>query len=569
MESSIHTTYPSNRDEDTTSDEDPDETGESSGEGYDSSDDYDPFEGCEDSSNQPEATSECSRIFMVAEKHFTELFRVCRECLASCQVDIQCEGTVVEVYTQCPSDHRGYWINQDVVHQQPLLNLLVAAGILFAGCNPKASLRILSSIGVQTICCRTFFNLQQTHLFPAIERVWTQDQVALLNEASAHPARLAGDGRADSPGFSAKFGTYSLLDLDSGKIIHFELVQSNEVGGSGRMELAGLKKALIFLDSHGVTVELLVTDRHVQAKAFMRKEMPHIVHEFDVWHVGKGVKKELLAASKTAIYAELALWRRSVENHLYWVAASSEGDPRLIVPKWLSILNHVRDIHVHSNPLYPVCAHGELEPREWLDDDSPTFEKLAAIITKRHLLADLPQLSTRFQTYSLEAFHGLLIHYCPKSCQYSNKGMKARTMLAVLHFNENGNRAQAVTKEGVERFRVKHPKANGGEPVAVPEKEGPTYGYIARLLEAVQEGVQSKALRACVAMTADDPPPLSNSARKVSKVELVQKHKTSTHLGQALEDFAGVAAVSGFHKTEGDSLPQAHIPLRPPPSPAS
>lgn len=51
-------------------------------------------------------------------------------------------------------------------------------------------------------------------------------------------------------------------------------------------------------------------------------------------------------------------------------------------------------------------------------------------------------------------------------------------------------------------------------------------GYIARLLEAVQEGMQNKALRACVAMTADDPPPLSNSARKVSKVELVQKHKT-------------------------------------------
>lgn len=81
-----------------------------------------------------------------------------------------------------------------------------------------------------------------------------------------------------------------------------------------------------------------------------------------------GVKKELLATLKTAIYAELALWRRSVENHLYWVAASSEGDPRMIVPKWLSILNHVRDIHVHSNPLYPVCAHGELQPREWLDD---------------------------------------------------------------------------------------------------------------------------------------------------------------------------------------------------------
>ncbi|KAM7297987.1 uncharacterized protein ISCGN_023138 [Ixodes scapularis] len=87
----------------------------------------------------------------------------------------------------------------------------------------------------------------------------------------------------------------------------------------------------------------------------------------DPTEYGTWVKKEL-AASKTAIYAELALWRRSVENHLYWVAASSEGDPRMIVPKWLSILNHVRDIHEHSNPLYPVCAHVELEPREWLDD---------------------------------------------------------------------------------------------------------------------------------------------------------------------------------------------------------
>lgn len=49
-------------------------------------------------------------------------------------------------------------------------------------------------------------------------------------------------------------------------------------------------------------------------------------------------------------------------------------------------------------------------------------------------------------------------------------------MLAVLHFNDSGTRAQTVRKEGVERFRAKHPKTSGGEQVAVPEKEGPTYG---------------------------------------------------------------------------------------------
>lgn len=36
---------------------------------------------------------------------------------------------------------------------------------------------------------------------------------------------LAGDGRCDSPGFSAKFGSYSLMDLKHNVILHFELVQ--------------------------------------------------------------------------------------------------------------------------------------------------------------------------------------------------------------------------------------------------------------------------------------------------------------------------------------------------------
>lgn len=55
--------------------------------------------------------------------------------------------------------------------------------------------------------------------------MWNQEQASLLEEARANPLRLAGDGRADSPGFSAKFGTYSVLDLETTKIVHFELVQ--------------------------------------------------------------------------------------------------------------------------------------------------------------------------------------------------------------------------------------------------------------------------------------------------------------------------------------------------------
>ena len=36
---------------------------------------------------------------------------------------------------------------------------------------------------------------------------------------------LAGDGRADTPGHSAKYGAYSMLDLDEGVVVSVQLVQ--------------------------------------------------------------------------------------------------------------------------------------------------------------------------------------------------------------------------------------------------------------------------------------------------------------------------------------------------------
>jgi hypothetical protein len=36
---------------------------------------------------------------------------------------------------------------------------------------------------------------------------------------------LGGDGRADTPGHSAKYGTYSMVDLDDGVVVDIQLVQ--------------------------------------------------------------------------------------------------------------------------------------------------------------------------------------------------------------------------------------------------------------------------------------------------------------------------------------------------------
>ncbi|KAM7288270.1 uncharacterized protein ISCGN_028523 [Ixodes scapularis] len=61
-------------------------------------------------------------------------------------------------------------------------------------------------------------------------QVWKGEQGMLLEELRDQPLDLAGDGRCDSPGYSAKYLTYSLHVPLVNKILHCEQVQ---VGGSG------------------------------------------------------------------------------------------------------------------------------------------------------------------------------------------------------------------------------------------------------------------------------------------------------------------------------------------------
>lgn len=61
------------------------------------------------------------------------------------------------------------------------------------------------------------------------------------------------------------------------------------------MEKEGLKRALDNLEKHGMKVDMLVTDRHAEIKAFMRTSYPQAKHRFDVWHVAKGMHINYIA----------------------------------------------------------------------------------------------------------------------------------------------------------------------------------------------------------------------------------------------------------------------------------
>ncbi|KAK7497529.1 hypothetical protein BaRGS_00011169 [Batillaria attramentaria] len=140
------------------------------------------------------------------------------------------------------------------------------------------------------------------------------------------------------------------------------------------MELEGLKRGLQKICGT-VNTSHLITDRHASVKKYMldRHSKPHhdhqIIHRFDVWHVAKGVGKIIDAASKLKRNATLSLWSKSITKHMHWCSSSSPEGPnraQLVKDKWVSISDHVADIHEGHGGLFPKCQHDQLVPRAWI-----------------------------------------------------------------------------------------------------------------------------------------------------------------------------------------------------------
>lgn len=86
------------------------------------------------------------------------------------------------------------------------------------------------------------------------------------------PVTLAVEGRCDSPGHSAKYGTYTMLDVDSEKVADFKVVSVCEVKNSNAMEKKGFTDTLNTIEEVVVRVAGVSTDSYPQIKKYMRED---------------------------------------------------------------------------------------------------------------------------------------------------------------------------------------------------------------------------------------------------------------------------------------------------------
>ena len=188
-----------------------------------------------------------TKNFIVNEKELEKLFSVCSTC-GQAVVDMKTitKSSLLSVKETCLNGHTKEWNSQPYVDEMPLGNILIPAAVVLTGNTFAPISHFAACLNLQIVSKDTFYKVQDKYVIPVGHNSWHSHQKPVLNEIMNQntPVNVAGDGRCDSPGHSAKYGTYSLLDESSGRVVDFSLVQVTEVSSSNTMEYEGCKRSL-------------------------------------------------------------------------------------------------------------------------------------------------------------------------------------------------------------------------------------------------------------------------------------------------------------------------------------
>ena len=166
------------------------------------------------------------RKYFVFESCLLQLFTLCTVCLSPfLEKSKKLVGSLVKIKTMCIQGHEKIWYSQPMLGDMPMGNFLISASTLFSGCQPAKTLLFFRNMWSPCISERTYNRIQTLYLIPSVNDEWHFLQKSTIEKYGKEIKTIGGDARMDSPGYTAKYGSYSLMDLDTKKIISVQTLQ--------------------------------------------------------------------------------------------------------------------------------------------------------------------------------------------------------------------------------------------------------------------------------------------------------------------------------------------------------
>ena len=172
--------------------------------------------------------------YIVFEETLLELFGHCLKCSDEVlEKEPLKKGSALKVTTLCKNSHSKEWVSQPLVNRAAVGNVLLSGAILFTGNTFLHVSEIASTINLAFLS-KSDYHKWQKDFFPVINDLWQQEKAAVLTDLiNSNSVTLLGDGRCDSPGFSAKYRTYTMMNKESEKIVNFKVCHVKRSTGNG------------------------------------------------------------------------------------------------------------------------------------------------------------------------------------------------------------------------------------------------------------------------------------------------------------------------------------------------
>ena len=285
---------------------------------------------------------------------------------------ISFQGRAVSVEVTCTDCHTQSLCSQPLIHNIPVCNLLLPAAVFITG---NASMtKAFTALNIQCATPRHSHSIQTIYVMPQGEKMLKQKNEPIKAAVAGDTLLASGDARCDSPGHSATFSTYTVLENASHLILNQETVKVTEVQNSYWLGPEGLKRCLKDLDDHEVELIHLAAHRHPAVQKTIREDRPDVKHEYNLWQVQTEVKKTVVANDPL-----LLTWLLSIINHLWYCAASCSGNAALLKEMWISILHHITsEACWATGEKYCKCSHEPYNTekrrnRPWFKRSSKSF----------------------------------------------------------------------------------------------------------------------------------------------------------------------------------------------------
>ena len=161
------------------------------------------------------------QVFFVSWSVLERLLIFCLKCKAPAFIiKSSIKGSVLIVTLHCVKDHVTTWRSQSTLNHVYECTLRLSARILFSGFTFQRIKEVFDFADVVFIGKTQYSNIQKRYLFSA---VYCDQQNSILENLRVHDDgnELISDGRFDSLGYSAKYGTYTLMDSLTKKAVTF------------------------------------------------------------------------------------------------------------------------------------------------------------------------------------------------------------------------------------------------------------------------------------------------------------------------------------------------------------